>query len=706
MRQVLQHLQSGKLIVQDVPRPTPGAHQLLIQSEVSLISAGTERMLVDFARGSYLKKAKQQPEKVKQAWDKVKSDGLIPTVKAIQTKLGDPMPLGYSNVGRVVEVGEDVRNFAIGDRVVSNGRHAELVLVPELLAARVPEGVKSEDAAFTVVGAIGLQGIRLLRPTLGETFAVVGLGLIGLISVQLLKNSGCRVIGFDLNPDRIRRARDYSAVAFEAGEGSDPVRAALEATDGIGVDGVLVTAATKSDELMHQAAQMCRKRGRIVLTGVTGLSLQRADFYEKELTFQVSCSYGPGRYDPAYEQEGKDYPLPFERWTAQRNFEAVLSELAEERVEVQSLLSSNYEIQEAAKAYDEVATGDAIGVLLRYPQHSIDDLKARTIEHFTAPQHGAVEEIGISLIGAGNFARMRIGPTLAELSHPIPLVCSRTGLSASTLATKLRAERSTTEAGEVFRDHSTSAIIITTRHDSHASYVIQALEAGKHVFVEKPLCLNRNELEQIAAAYRERPAHIMVGFNRRFAPLVERMKQLIQKRSGPVSLSYLCNAGSLPEDHWLLDREIGGGRLIGEGCHFIDLAIDLIAEPVVQVSGAADQKFRAGKDGSFTLALEFENGSVASIQYFVDGSKKFSKEQITLFFEGRTLSLDNFRSLNGWDVTGFSKKRMLSQDKGHAAGLKRFLQAIKQGEQPVMEFESIYNTMDVVFRADDALRGA
>lgn len=704
MRQLLQNLHSGEVIFQDIPCPEPGANQLVVRTRLSLISAGTERMLVDFGKAGYLEKARQQPEKVKQVLDKVRSDGLAPTVQAVRNKLGEPIPLGYSNVGTVVAAGRDVEGFAAGDRVVSNGPHAEVAVVSASLAAHVPDNVSDEAASFTVVSAIGLQGVRLLEPTLGETFGVFGLGLIGLISVQLLKLSGCRVVGFDLDPARVDLAQQYGAAAFVLDENFDAVRAAMEATDGRGLDGALIAASTKSDELIHQAAESCRKRGRIVLTGVTGLNLRRADFYEKELTFQVSCSYGPGRYDPAFEQQGVDYPLPFVRWTAKRNFDAVLELLSDGKLDISNLVSSRFAFTDAAKAYEQVSGGGAIGVILEYEDSAADPLAEKTVIH-ASPKSVSRSAAApcVALIGAGGFARSTLGPAIKRCSPRLKWAASRTGLSASTLATKLEFERSTTSLDEVFADDELNTVFITTRHDSHAALVLRAIEHGKNVFVEKPLCLTEDELQTVAAAYRKSPLHFMLGFNRRYAPLVVKMKELLRTRSEPLSMVYMVNAGAVPESHWLLDEAVGGGRLLGEGCHFIDLLADIAGSEIVEVSAAAQPEKAGKKDVSFSVSLKFKDGSIGAVHYFTNGSKKFAKERISIFSDGRVLELDNFRSLRGAGFSGFTRKRALSQDKGHNAAIETFLGAIEQGKAPAMDFESAVKSMEAVFAARKAL---
>ncbi|HID74687.1 MAG TPA: dehydrogenase, partial [Planctomycetaceae bacterium] len=646
MKQLVQDLKSGETRLENVPVPTVGTGQLLVRATRSLISPGTERMLVEFGRAGWLAKARQQPDKVRQVLEKIRTDGLGPTLQSVRARLEEPMPLGYSNVGRVLQVGAGVTDFQPGDRVVSNGPHAEVVIVPKHLTARIPDSVSDEEAAFTVLGAIALQGIRLIRPTLGESIAVFGLGLIGLLGVQILRAHGARVIGFDFDPQRVDLARGFGARAEDLSRGIDPVAAAMAFTGNVGVDGVLVAAATDSHELMHQAAQMCRKRGRLVLTGVTGLNLRRSDFYEKELTFQVSCSYGPGRYDPAYEQEGHDYPIGFVRWTEQRNFQAVLELLREGRLGVGPLVSQRVPFEDAPRAYDAIADKSVIGVILTYSAAEADkgqDGWPRVVEHhgFRRPAEAAV----CAVIGAGGFTRRTLLPALAKAGARLKWVASRKGLSAAAAARKFHIEKSTTETSRIFEDDEVNAVVIATRHDSHARLVVEALRAGKSVFVEKPLCLSAGELEQIIQAYQQaqvepRPPILMVGYNRRFAPLVHSLRQLLAGRQAPLAMIFTCNAGPLAADHWIHDPAAGGGRIVGEACHFIDLLHFLADQsPIVRVAAlrhGPDEP--ANLNDTVSVTLRMADGSLGQINYFANGSKRYPKERLEVFCDGRVLA--------------------------------------------------------------------
>ena len=694
MKQVLQNLKTGVTEVAELPVPAVRRGQLLIATSQTLVSAGTERMLIEFGKAGLLEKARQQPDKVRMVLDKIKTDGLMPTLEAVFNKLDQPLPLGYCNVGRVAALGDGVSGFEIGNRVVSNGKHAEAVSVPVNLCAKVPETVSDEEAAFVVLGAIGLQGIRLVQPTLGETVVVTGLGLIGLVTVQLLRAHGCRVLGLDFDPEKLALARQFGAEVVDLAAGQDPVAAAKAYSRGRGVDAVIVTAATKSSEPMHQAALMCRKRGRIVLVGVTGLELSRADFFEKELTFQVSCSYGPGRYDASYEEKGNDYPVGFVRWTEQRNFEAVLDMMADGRLDVKPLISHRFDIADAEKAYELVGGGSrSLGILLRYPGVSIDTA-ARTVAVTAVESKRTVSSgaRGVSFIGSGNYATSVLVPAFKAANARLRSVASAAGVSGLHVARKFGFEETTTEAERLFGDSATEAVVITTRHDSHAQYVLRAIESGKHVFVEKPLCLTTAELVAIEAAIAARRAQgapapmLMVGFNRRFAPHVQRMRKLLAGAPGPKSFVMTVNAGAIPADHWTQDSAAGGGRIIGEACHFIDLMRFLADSPIARWER---MDMESPTNDTVTLQLRFANGSLGTVHYFANGSKAFPKERLEVFAAGRVLQLDNFRKLAGFGWPGFSGMKLWRQDKGQKECVRQFVNALASGGPSPIPLEDV-----------------
>jgi predicted dehydrogenase/threonine dehydrogenase-like Zn-dependent dehydrogenase len=707
MKQVLQDLRSGATEPTEVPAPGARKGYALVKASLSLVSAGTERMLVDFGNASLIDKARQQPDKVKLVLDKIRTDGLAPTLEAVRNKLDQPLPMGYCNVGCVVEVGGGVEGFAAGDRVASNGRHAEVVSVPANLCAKVPDGVSDEAAAFTVLGAIALQGIRLVGPTLGESVAVTGLGLIGLITVQLLRAHGCRVLGLDFDPSRLELARRFGAEVVDLSKGQDPIAVAQAFSRGRGVDAVIITASTRSNEPVHQAALMCRKRGRIVLVGVTGLELSRADFYEKELSFQVSCSYGPGRYDPTYEEKGQDYPVGFVRWTEQRNFEAVLDMLADGRLDVSPLISHRFAITEAEKAYQVVGGSEpSLGILLRYPDPPAgqpDRRLERTVVLPPPAMAPLVDSPRISVIGAGNYAGAVLLPAFKATGVRLGRIASAAGASSVHLGRKFGFDEATTDTAALIADPAANAVVITTRHDTHADYVSRALAGGKHVFVEKPLCLTLDELARVEAAARASPGQVlMVGFNRRFAPQVVKLRQLLAGATGPKSFVMTVNAGAIPANHWTQDREVGGGRLVGEGCHFVDLLRGLAGSPIESWSVAG---MAAATRDTACVTLRFVDGSLGTIHYFANGSKAFPKERLEVFASGRVLQLDNFRALRGFGWPGFSSMKLWRQDKGQKVCAQAFVDAIRVGGPSPIPLDELLEVSRVSIEVEAALAG-
>lgn len=709
MKQILQSLKTGVTELAEIPSPRCRSGHLLIRSSSTLVSAGTERMLVEFGKANLLDKARQQPDKVRMVLDKVKTDGILPTFEAVRNKLDQPLPMGYCNVGTVLEVGQGVTGFSVGDRVASNGKHAEVVCVPKNLCARVPDCVSDEAAAFTVIGAIGLQGIRLIQPTLGEVVVVTGLGLIGLMTVQLLKAHGCRVLGLDYDASKLALAKKLGAETVDLNQNADPLGAAMAFSRGRGVDAVIITASTKSSEPVHQAAQMCRKRGRIVLVGVIGLELSRADFYEKELSFQVSCSYGPGRYDSSYEDNGHDYPVGYVRWTEQRNFEAVLDMLADGRLQTDLLISHHIPFDQATTAYDVISNRTpSLGIILQYPEpdaFSQSRVLRRTITRSDEPLDGersaAIPVIGC--IGAGNYATQVLLPAFQKAGVTFRSVASSTGVSAAHAGNKFGFSEITSDSRSVIESADTNTIVIATRHDSHAALAGEALRAGKHVFIEKPLAISRGELTTLCdvseACVRRyaSPPLLMVGFNRRFAPQIQRMKQLLTGISEPKTIVMTVNAGHIALDHWTQDRLIGGGRIIGEGCHFVDLLRFLAASPIVGV-----QAMSAGED-KVTATLRFADGSIGTIHYFSNGHKSFPKEQLEVFCGGRVLQLDNFRKLRGYGWSGFQKMDLWSQDKGQTACVAAFVDAIRRGTCSPIPWDELVEVTQVTFDVMDAL---
>jgi predicted dehydrogenase/threonine dehydrogenase-like Zn-dependent dehydrogenase len=699
LKQIIQDLKKGDTILAEVPAPIVKSGQVLIQTSCSLVSLGTERMLVEFGKSNLLQKAMQQPDKVKDVINKVKTDGLQPTINAVFNKLGQPLPLGYCNVGKVIAVGKGVDDFAVGDRVASNGPHAEYVCVPKNLVAKIPDNVTDEEASFTVIGAIGLQGIRLLNPTFGETVVVVGLGLIGLITAQLLKANGCHVIGFDFDPLKVAIAQNLGINAINPGEGIDQVSYVNDQTNSIGADAVIITASNKSNDIISQSAKMSRKRGRIILVGVVGLDISRADFYEKELTFQVSCSYGPGRYDENYEQKGHDYPLAFVRWTEKRNFETILQSISLKSIDVESLITERVMLEDFQQIYSGMSDSKSIASIITYPEKSIEP--KRSVEIVANNFNGGEGVIGI--IGAGNFTSAMILPCLKKTTAKLKFISSSGGLTGTVLARKHNISNSTTDNSLIFKDQDVDLVMITTRHNSHASLAIEALNCGKNVFVEKPLALNQEELDQVVEAYQKSGKTITVGFNRRFAPLAIKMKKALGTVATPMNIIATMNAGFIPSSVWVHDMEVGGGRIIGEACHFIDLITYLSGSKVKSVCMSAMGTQPEENTDNASILLKYENGTNAVINYFANGSKAYSKERIEVYHQERTLVMDNWRKLKGFGFKNFSSATS-SQDKGHQNQFNELIKSIKKGGEPIIPIDELINTTKTSFAAIESLK--
>ena len=699
MKQIIQDLSSGETILEDIPAPMVKTGHVLIQTTRSLVSLGTERMLVEFGKSNLFQKAKQQPDKVKEVLNKIKTDGLKPTINAVFNKLGQPIPLGYCNVGIVIAVGKGVQEFSIGDRVSSNGPHAEIVCVPKNLVVKIPDNVTDDEATFTVIGSIGLQGIRLVNPTFGETIVVVGLGLIGLITAQLLKANGCHVIGFDFDTKKVNIAKSFGIDAINPSDGIDQVAYVLNATNSIGADSVIITASNKSNDIISQSAKMSRKRGRIILVGVIGLDISRADFYEKELTFQVSCSYGPGRYDDNYEQKGEDYPLPFVRWTEKRNFEAILKAISNKTIEVEPLITEKIALIEYEQIYGNMFQKNSIASLLVYPELQVN--LNRSIELSSNKIKSANGIVGI--IGAGNFTSAMILPCLKKTPANLKFISSSSGLSGTTLAKKYKISNSTTDNSLILDDKDVDLVMITTRHNSHANLVIESLKSGKNVFVEKPLALNQYELDKIIEAYSLSGKTLTVGFNRRFAPLAIQMKKVLGSVNSPMNIIATMNAGFIPAKVWVHDMEIGGGRIIGEACHFIDLITYLSGSKVKAVCMNSMGIQTNENTDNASILLKYENGTSAVINYFSNGSKAYSKERIEVYHQEKTLVMDNWRKLHGFGFSSFNSSSS-GQDKGHQNQFDLLLSSIQNGGDQIIPFDEIVNTTKASFAAIESLK--
>jgi predicted dehydrogenase/threonine dehydrogenase-like Zn-dependent dehydrogenase len=712
MKQVLQSLAGGETTVVCAPAPQVSNGTIVIGSRVSLISAGTERMLIDFGRSSLVEKIRQQPDKVKMVLDKVKTDGLFTTIDAVRSKLGQPIPLGYCNVGVVIEIGaKNVEEFKLGDRVVSNGPHADVVCVPKNLCAKIPDGVDDESAAFTVLSAIGLQGIRLAQPTLGESFVVTGVGLIGLLTVQMLRANGCRVLAIDFDDAKLKLAQQFGAEVCNPGRGEDPVMRGMAFSRGQGVDGVIITASTSSSDPVSQAARMSRKRGRIVLVGVTGLELNRAEFFEKELTFQVSCSYGPGRYDPEYEEKGQDYPIGFVRWTEQRNFEAVLEMMADRRLNVKSLITHRFAFDDAPTAYETLASNkSALGILLQYPAVTEEPILARTVDFGTiSTNYDRVHPV-CAFIGAGNYASRVLIPAFKNAGAQLHTIVTSGGINGVIHGKPAGFGKASTDIEAMLAEQTINTVAIVTRHNSHAHFTAQAIGANKHVFVEKPLAITLKELSNVEMVYRGalesgKKLQLMVGYNRRFAPQIQKMKNLLSSIKEPKSFLMTMNAGFIPANHWTQDIAIGGGRIIGEACHFIDLMRFLADSPIINIQARrmGDAPGMITTEDKASITLGFKDGSFGTIVYLSNGATTFPKERIEVFAAGRVLQLDNFRKLKGYGWPGFSKMNLWKQDKGQKACATAFLHAVETGV-PAIPIDEIFEVARVTIDVTQQLR--
>jgi len=680
VRQVIQNIQDGSHEVATIPDPVARPGQVLIANAASLISAGTEKSVIELASKSLLGKARQRPDQVRRVLEKVRTEGLLPTLDAVRRKLDEPMALGYSSAGVVLAVGEGVQRFRPGDRVASNGSHAGIVSVPQNLCAHVPDGVSADHASFAVVASIAMQGVRLSRLQLGESAFVIGLGLIGQITVALLRAAGVDVYGTDLDAAKCRLAERMGCLRAEVGMSAGQVESL---TRGLGADAVLITASTASSGPVELAADAVRQKGRIVAVGAVGMELPRPPLYLKEAEFVVSCSYGPGRYDADYEERGQDYPPAHVRWTEGRNIQAVLDLMAAGKLDVEPLLTHRFPVEEAEAAY-ALIMGDAepyLGVVLQYPE--VDPGALERSRPLRSPGSGGPVRVGA--LGAGNYARMVLLPELARCDDLQPAVlCAPGGLSASHAGDRLGFTSIATDEAALFDDPGLDALLVLTRHDQHGRQVEQAVRAGKHVFVEKPLALTLDEVDAIDAALDEAadPAPVVaVGFNRRFAPLSSWIRAAFADVSVPIAATVRFNAGALPEDHWTQDEGVGGGRVVGEACHGIDLATYLVGSPPVRVFAEAI----GGPDApgvthdQCLITLRHANGSISSVVYLAGGDKAFPKERVEVIGGGRVGVIDDFKTASLTRGGKTERKRLMGQDKGHRAEIETFARSLRHG---------------------------
>lgn len=710
MKQVL--IRQGEAAVEELPAPMVEAGTLLVQVDHSCISIGTEMSGVR-ASGVPLWRKAIKPGNVKKVVDLMRQQGVAKTRSLVEGKLTAGVPSGYSAAGTVLEVGEGVTDIKVGDRVACAGaayaNHAEVVRVPRNLTVPVPDELGFPQASTVTLGAIAMQGVRRANPTLGETFVVIGLGILGQLTVQMLKANGCRVVGSDLDPRRVKRALAHGMDAAIDPDDPDSVAQVGRLSAGVGADGVIVTAAGASDEIISIAFNLCRRKGRVVLVGDVGLGIKREDIYQKELDFFISTSYGPGRYDRHYEEEGLDYPVSYVRWTENRNMQEYLRLLADGEINIDDLIDKVYPIDDAPAAYEELKSGadKPLMVLLGYPKRA--EAVVRRIANPTAPAGGA-GRVRLGIVGAGGFAKGMHLPNLQSLTelYHIRAIASRTGYNAQDTAKQFAAEYATTDYREVLADAMTDAVLIATRHNLHAEMVLEALEAGKHVLVEKPLSLTRDELDRVAAFYdgREDGPVLLTGFNRRFSPFARRIRELTAERSAPVMITYRMNAGYIPLDHWVHGPE-GGGRNVGEGCHIYDLFTYLVDSPVVDVTARSISN--AGGHYSprdnFAMTATFEDGSVATLTYTALGSTEHPKEQMEVFCDGKVYLLDDYRelSIKGSSASGI---KTTAFEKGQREEVIDFARAIREGgEWPIPLWQQA-QAMRIAFDVEDQLSGA
>ncbi len=715
MKQLLQNINNGETMIVDVPIPQVQAGMALVRTQASLVSAGTERMLVEFAGKSLLGKALSRPDLVRQMASKARREGVLSTVEAAFNRLDQPMPLGYSSCGVIELLGEGLQGFKVGDKVACAGGgyavHAEYAIVPHNLLALLPEQVDFDSAAFTTLGAIALHGFRLSKAQIGETVGVIGLGLLGLLAVGIASAAGCQVFGVDLDETRVKLASQMGAIAVVRPQA---VEAALAFTHGLGLDNILICADTPSADPVELAGEIARDRGHVVAIGAVGLTLPRKIYYQKELSFINSRSYGPGRYDPAYEEVGQDYPIGYVRWSEGRNLEAFVDLLAKGLVDVKPLITHRFPIEKAPEAYDLI-TGKTnqpfLGVLLTYPAASSGKIKLQVtnepVKKTSLPITG-VNTVRLGVLGAGNFANAVMLPTLKGIpAIEMVSIASGSGFHAEHASKKFGFKYTAASENEILQDPQVNTICILTRHHLHAEQVVRALQAGKHVFCEKPLATTPEQLTQIKQQLltSEYSPQLMVGFNRRFAPLARRLYEFINVRHEPLVTTYRINAGSIPLTHWTQDPIQGGGRIIGEGCHFVDFLTFLVGvapNSVTALSLPDDSRYR---EDNVVMTFTFPDGSVGSVIYVANGDKALPKERIEVFTGGRVAVLDDFRTL---EMVSQGRRQVihsrLRQDKGHRGEWEAFSQAMISGGPPPIPYEQLFGVTEATFAAVDAIR--
>lgn len=708
MDQLTQKLKNGAMQIIDVPMPAMSSGYILTRNHYSLISAGTEGSTVKAARMNLLDKAKARPQQVKQVIDTLKSQGITQTYRAVMKKLDAYSPLGYSCVGDVIGVGADVRGFEKGNLVACGGLtacHAEIVSVPVNLCVKIPQDADLKQATYNTLGAIAMQGVRQADLRLGETCAIIGLGLLGQLSALLLKASGIRVIGIDVSQKMVDIAAQHCADLAINREAGGIESIIDQFTDGIGCDAVIIAAATDSLDPVNFAGAILRKRGSAIILGAVPTGFDRdPHFYRKELQVKMSCSYGPGRYDPVYEEKGIDYPVGFVRWTENRNMKAFQELIHSGQIDISYLTTHTFKLEEAPAAYDMMMAKSEpyIGILIEY---DTDKPLSRGPVYIHLPHTNEKHQVvTIGFIGAGSYAQSHLIPNIPKTNQVRKCgVMTSSGTSSRSVAERYDFEFCTSEEKDILESAEINTVFIASRHDSHAAYVLKALSAGKHVFVEKPLCLTEEELEDIARVYgaAQGKLHLMVGFNRRFSPLAQIVKK--QLADGPAAMHYRVNAGFIPRDSWIQDPEIGGGRIVGEVCHFIDFLTYLNGSLPSSVHAVA-MRAASGTNDTVTITLAFRNGSIGTVSYFAYGDKSLPKERVEIFSHGVVYILDDFRSLTIHANGAKKEKKLLVQDKGQKSEVRSFLEAILEGQDAVIPFQEIYAATLVTLKALESLR--
>ena len=709
MKQIIQDLYNGKISLADLPEPTCIKSHLLIKTKISLISTGTEKMLIDFGKANLISKAQQQPDKVSQLIDKIKSDGLISTISAVNRKMEEPIPLGYCNVGEVIGIGDGVKGFSIGDRVVSNGPHAELFNVGQNLTVKIPSSVSDEEAVFSILGAVGMQSVRLVNPSIGETICVIGLGLVGQLIVKILLANGCNVIVIEKNQDRLSEIKNEFVTKICIKKNMNINSTIENVTNGYGVDSVVIATATNSNEPLKNAIDIVKQNGKIVIVGTVGMNVSRDSLFRKQVTLQVSRSYGPGRYDVNYEKKSIDYPFEVVRWTANRNILAFVDLLRTNKIKLKDLSYKVFKFENYIEAYSYLnKKTNYLGLLLKYhcddahtEKRNRNDLVSIKNKK-TNYNKNELEKINVGFIGSGGHSRTTLLPILSKFDINLDTLVSRNLVTGSQLSKKYSFEKFSTNINDIWDNKNIDTVFIATNHDSHAELINRALEHNKNIYVEKPLCMNQSELDEITINYKKSKSKLMVGYNRRYAPFYKIAKNLILSSQNNIVINILINAGKVPNDHWTNDIDIGGGRIIGELCHFIDLIVYLTGSRIISIQS---QKIVEANNQSVFVNLKTLDGSLASIQYVTNGHRSFPKERVEIFMSNKVIQINNFRNIKFFGWGNKIPKYSFSQDKGTYNAFYEFIKIIKSSNyiEPI-PFEDIKNVTLSSFEINETIK--